>query len=319
MLFKKKALYIIVITLLFMVWCIISISEPKNLQGQKQSKEKISILYSDTEDYEIYSVEKISYQTINCENAINVLFSQKDDLDIKTEAEETGYVQSEAGDYLQFDDYSLVYNSAGYEEVYDSFQKNKVQKYSLDNRLSFGNAEEIYAQIGLFLSSIDIPVDELSYSCYVIRENEKSGVNNQEYYYFLIWQTVNGYPMISNYFGNDINSESNVVPINIIYSEKGFEYIHINQLYSLQIENKQNDILSLDEIVAKIEFKYNQLLNGAAYYSNRVYLGYLILDIPEKKKTAIPVWITYITENYNVETYQYLEIYNALSGEEIVL
>lgn len=314
MLDKKKISYGIIAFFLFLIWCIMSINESKNTQEQKQYKDKITITNASVDKNEIYNAGELSYQEIDLKKAINFLFPQKKNCHIETDGEKIRYVQNEKGDYLQINDNGLVYNSADFDGEYDS-----VQKYNRTNGLSFGNAQEIYNQICKFMASINIPVDKLSYSCYVVRKNGKTEGNNKEYYYFSIWQTVNDCPLISNYFGNDISSELNVVPINVIYSKNGFEYLYMNQLYSLHIENTQIDVLSLDEIIERIEFKYNQLINGATYYLDRADLGYLILTKSEKKKIVVPVWIAYIIENNNKETYQYLELYNALTGEEIVL
>ena len=64
--------------------------------------------------------------------------------------------------------------------------------------------------------------------------------------------------------------------------------------------------------------KYSQLINSSSYKVNDTEFGYFILNCG-KRKELVPVWVIFIKESTKEKEYEYQELYNALTGEEIVL
>jgi len=92
----------------------------------------------------------------------------------------------------------------------------------------------------------------------------------------------------------------------------------ISDLYDIDTELNSEKLIPFSSINEKISYKYSQLINSSSYKMKDVEFGYFILNCG-KRKELVPVWVIFIKETTKEKEYEYQELYNALTGEEIVL
>lgn len=230
------------------------------------------------------------------------------------------------GNVLEYDTTSLIYSTTVYQKISNSISREKLERCSSDEDLSFAPKEVAQEEINTILEDMKIPTENLVYSCYVVSPNaieQKDIVSSSRegkdgYYFFSIRQIIDEKPVIFQFFDTYISLAPSTAPIQILYSSGGIEYMSISDLYDIDTELNSEKLIPFSSINEKILYKYSQLINSSSYKVNDTEFGYFILNCG-KRKELVPVWVIFIKESTKEKEYEYQELYNALTGEEIVL
>ena len=311
---KKKRIFVLLWILIIMMTYYSTTNI--NFSEQNVTKNKMEILEKAQSPKEIYRAKTISERSIYGENAIDNLFSEKGE---KSVYDTRNIYKDSKGNVLEYDTTSLIYSTTVYQKISNSISREKLERCSSDEDLSFAPKE-------VALEDMKIPTENLVYSCYVVSPNaieQKDIVSSSRegkdgYYFFSIRQIIDEKPVIFQFFDTYISLAPSTAPIQILYSSGGIEYMSISDLYDIDTELNSEKLIPFSSINEKILYKYSQLINSSSYKVNDTEFGYFILNCG-KRKELVPVWVIFIKESTKEKEYEYQELYNALTGEEIVL
>lgn len=315
--------------IVFVLWCFFIVmtayynKRNVNFTELNVPKANMKTLESSKFPDEVYKVKTISEQLICGENAIELLFSENGE---KKAYDSRHIYKDDAGNVLEYDITSLTYSTAFYQKMSNTIFEENIKMCTDENELSFASKADIQEKINTVLKYMKIPIENLDYSCYVvpnsaIEERATFSSSNKEgsgYYFFSIRQQVNGNPVITKFLNTYISLTPSTAPIQILYSSEGIEYMHISELYNISTDVSSEKLVPFEQISKNVVYKYGQLINSSNYKMENVEFGYFILDKGNKKE-LIPVWVILIIETAKGREYEYQELYNALTGEEIVL
>lgn len=318
---KKKRIFVLLWILIIMMTYYSTTNV--NFSEQNVTKSKMEILEKPQSPKEIYRAKTISERSIYGENVIDNLFSEKGEKSVY--ATRNIYKDSK-GNVLEYDTTSLIYSTAVYQKISNSISREKLERCSNDKDLSFAPREAVQEEINTILEDMKIPTENLVYSCYVVSPNaieQKDIVSSSRkgkdgYYFFAIRQIIDEKPVIFQFLDTYISVTPSTAPIQILYSSGGIEYMSISDLYDIDTELNSEKLIPFSSINEKISYKYSQLINSSSYKMKDVEFGYFILNCG-KRKELVPVWVIFIKETTKEKEYEYQELYNALTGEEIVL
>ena len=307
---KKKRIFVLLWILIIMMTYYSTTNI--NFSEQNVTKNKMEILEKAQSPKEIYRAKTISERSIYGENAIDNLFSEKGE---KSVYDTRNIYKDSKGNVLEYDTTSLIYSTTVYQKISNSISREKLERCSSDEDLSFAPKEVAQEEINTILEDMKIPTENLVYSCYVVSPNaieQKDIVSSSRegkdgYYFFSIRQIIDEKPVAPS-----------TAPIQILYSSGGIEYMSISDLYDIDTELNSEKLIPFSSINEKILYKYSQLINSSSYKVNDTEFGYFILNCG-KRKELVPVWVIFIKESTKEKEYEYQELYNALTGEEIVL
>ena len=318
---KKKRIFVLLWILIIMMTYYSTTNI--NFSEQNVTKNKMEILEKAQSPKEIYRAKTISERSIYGENAIDNLFSEKGE---KSVYDTRNICKDSKGNVLEYDTTSLIYSTTVYQKISNSISREKLERCSSDEDLSFAPKEVAQEEINTILEDMKIPTENLVYSCYVVSPNaieQKDIVSSSRegkdgYYFFSIRQIIDEKPVIFQFFDTYISLAPSTAPIQILYSSGGIEYMSISDLYDIDTELNSEKLIPFSSINEKILYKYSQLINSSSYKVNDTEFGYFILNCG-KRKELVPVWVIFIKESTKEKEYEYQELYNALTGEEIVL
>ena len=318
---KKKRIFVLLWILIIMMTYYSTTNI--NFSEQNVTKNKMEILEKAQSPKEIYRAKTISERSIYGENAIDNLFSEKGE---KSVYDKRNIYKDSKGNVLEYDTSSLIYSTTVYQKISNSISREKLERCSSDEDLSFAPKEVAQEEINTILEDMKIPTENLVYSCYVVSPNaieQKDIVSSSRegkdgYYFFAIRQIIDEKPVIFQFFDTYISLAPSTAPIQILYSSGGIEYMSISDLYDIDTELNSEKLIPFSSINEKILYKYSQLINSSSYKVNDTEFGYFILNCG-KRKELVPVWVIFIKESTKEKEYEYQELYNALTGEEIVL
>ena len=297
---KKKRIFVLLWILIIMMTYYSTTNI--NFSEQNVTKNKMEILEKAQSPKEIYRAKTISERSIYGENAIDNLFSEKGE---KSVYDTRNIYKDSKGNVLEYDTTSLIYSTTVYQKISNSISREKLERCSSDEDLSFAPKEVAQEEINTILEDMKIPTENLVYSCYVVS-------------FFAIRQIIDEKPVIFQFFDTYISLAPSTAPIQILYSSGGIEYMSISDLYDIDTELNSEKLIPFSSINEKILYKYSQLINSSSYKVNDTEFGYFILNCG-KRKELVPVWVIFIKESTKEKEYEYQELYNALTGEEIVL
>ena len=314
------------------------------------------ILMSDSQSSELNSSDKIEMQKtaiqpdylldnngckiahINANNIQNLLLKSNVNINspsiISTDSEQYFYQNGDS--VLTYTNETLHFSTSFYNKISQYFGANlNIKSENIINQLtdlSFMSKREAYQEIRKILNALNISLDNTSYDCYVLdyemlkriaKESPGFRIENEiseqdECYYFTIRQTIVSFPVIINYMNTFTELTSETAPIQVLCSKNGIEYLHIEHFYDIKVKKSSTNLKSFEEIRKNVLYKYSQLLNASFYEVKSVDFAYVLLE-NKKDLQLIPVWVFTITEDNSQSSYQYQELYNALTAEEIVL
>ena len=223
---KKKRIFVLLWILIIMMTYYSTTNI--NFSEQNVTKNKMEILEKAQSPKEIYRAKTISERSIYGENAIDNLFSEKGE---KSVYDTRNIYKDSKGNVLEYDTTSLIYSTTVYQKISNSISREKLERCSSDEDLSFAPKEVAQEEINTILEDMKIPTENLVYSCYVVSPNaieQKDIVSSSRegkdgYYFFAIRQIIDEKPVIFQFFDTYISLAPSTAPIQILYSSGGID------------------------------------------------------------------------------------------------
>lgn len=252
---KKKRIFVLLWILIIMMTYYSTTNI--NFSEQNVTKNKMEILEKAQSPKEIYRAKTISERSIYGENAIDNLFSEKGE---KSVYDTRNIYKDSKGNVLEYDTTSLIYSTTVYQKISNSISREKLERCSSDEDLSFAPKEVAQEEINTILEDMKIPTENLVYSCYVVSPNaieQKDIVSSSRegkdgYYFFAIRQIIDEKPVIFQFFDTYISLAPSTAPIQILYSSGGIEYMSISDLYDIDTELNSEKLIPFSSINEKI-------------------------------------------------------------------
>lgn len=160
---KKKRIFVLLWILIIMMTYYSTTNI--NFSEQNVTKNKMEILEKAQSPKEIYRAKTISERSIYGENAIDNLFSEKGE---KSVYDTRNIYKDSKGNVLEYDTTSLIYSTTVYQKISNSISREKLERCSSDEDLSFAPKEVAQEEINTILEDMKIPTENLVYSCYVV-------------------------------------------------------------------------------------------------------------------------------------------------------
>lgn len=224
------------------------------------------------------------------------------------------------------------------EKVYGSLRlscsdESNDSAYKQEELQSFSKSQAVDSLYEI-LSKFDIDTQELIQNIYVLDKDtleqefvagddmteEVEFSTEDEGYYMLCRQTLQGLPVFIQSGGALTNDEPDNVPITAYYTQNGFQDIELRDLYTFHEGDEALELLSFYDVADKVEQYYEKLLTESTYQITRAVLYQYVKNGDDGNISVTPVWIFSGEEQYKDESGQeqshYFQIeINAQNGE----
>lgn len=289
-------------------------------------EQAFQLLFSDNDNYEVYSYEEKNEYGEKVNTATYVT-PEETTLSYGPLSSQMSYMQRDLMPYIRS---SFVLDPA--DERYNA------SLYSTDEQLSFMTREEAFQIIDKALKEMDIELEydytgyALDYNCMQSQEYhedmdgniDRANYKNQwsisdEGYYFCINQIYRGLPLYHVYCEifsdvSDVNA-----PIQAFISKDGIEYLNIEKVFEIADEGMAVSLVPMEAIAETVANKYNQILGSSTYEMTEAELCYYVdLSSGTGVYDVKPVWIVKGIEKSEQNEQGIQVIIDAQTAKEII-
>ena len=245
----------------------------------------------------------------------------------------------------------LYYSSAAYSNINISLEDDEKKEETFKKDFGFENREESAEKIKKILRSLGIET-YAEYECYSLdyqwlqekndareqdipdeKRADNSGIEtvwNEDLnaYFFKFVAAIDNMPVT-----NEVREVKDfVIPatdIEVVYTKNGIEQITISDCFKMNEEKYQTPIKNVDEIISRLDEKYNSIILDGKYTVEKIQLEYIPLETTEANSyELIPAWRFYVGHEMNIqnkddssktELYKMPTqvLFNAIDGTEI--
>lgn len=136
-------------------------------------------------------------------------------------------------------------------------------------------------------------------------------------YYFGIRQRVCGLPAFHPLYYTEMSDTLESMPVQAIISRRGIEELEVERLFTYEMDETPVKLLSFEEIAKSIEYNLSQVIGMEPFVVTEAKLCYYEQLIGKDEYNVIPVWLISEQQDLDDATFQYLRIYDAVTGKEI--
>lgn len=298
---------------------------------------------------------KAHLQKVNKEKAFDLLYRNVEEYDVYEYDEKDEYKNIvKMGTYVSPEGLSLTYGSYSSHisyvnpeitpYIYAAFVLDETDSaynadlYSCETQLPFGSREDAFALVEQTLNEIGIHMDN-EYQGYALdyqtmKEQEwhmdidgnrdstsykENWSEEDDCYYFAIHQMYKGLPLYHPYSGAFINASPANAPVIALVSDKGIQQIDVEMVFDMTEENEKIQLQPIENVVAVIAEKYNQILGDSQYEMQTARLYYYVdLNSGVGTYDVKPVWIVKGIEKVRGEEKELQIIVDAQTAKEII-
>lgn len=218
----------------------------------------------------------------------------------------------------------LYYSSAAYSNINISLEDDEKKGETFKKDFGFENREESAEKIKKILRSLGIET-YAEYECYSLdyqwlqekndareqdipdeKRADNSGIetvwNEDLNAYFLKFvAAIDNMPVT-----NEVREVKDfVIPatdIEVVYTKNGIEQITISDCFKMNEEKYQTPIKNVDEIISRLDEKYNSIILDGKYTVEKIQLEYIPLETTEANSyELIPAWRFYVGHEMNIQ------------------
>lgn len=293
------------------------------------------------------SAKKMEHDTIFNRLFEQVQITEEQTLDMDNDDGSKGkayYYTGNNGEKLSITDSGIRYYTPDSYYILNSFQLKEYDEnynagqYSPDRDFSFETRTGALKKVMEGLEQLGVHLDNAygynSYSLdyqtlkdleYVIDQDGNKDIANYKpgwseadnCYYFCIWQEASGLPVAYKY--TDIFGYN--APIQVIYSERGFEMIHVDKTFHFTSKETQPLLKPFEQVAASVTKKYNDLLTDSTYTVTKASLCNWAMKNKQNQYEVMPVWVLDITEqsNHTDDSYHINMVIDAQTAKELII
>ncbi len=238
--------------------------------------------------------------------------------------------------------HNAYYNTPFVKYVNASFQpleENELYNadlYSTEKELSGFSRQKAFQQLKDLLKEINCEIPD-EYICYsldhetmskeerwededgneVLEDKKDEWTQEDDSYYFALRQRVCGLPTFHPLYYEETYDNIQNMPIQALISRRGIEELQIERLFTYEMDEEPEELMSFEEIAESIEYNLSQVIGMNPFLVTEAKLCYYEQLTGKDEYRVIPVWLISHEQELDGAIYHYLSIYDAVTGKEI--
>lgn len=257
------------------------------------------------------------------------------------------YLLGENGESFLYSDRTFHYNKPFCQYILQAFRIESgewynADQYSMDQMLPFMDANTAFETIVRTLKELEFEPASLEYKYYALdyktlSEQEfsmdmdgnedpsvykKAWTQEDDCYYFVINQKVNGLPVYAPVSEAMHKKEDANAQIQVIFSKRGIEMLQIAGIMMWERNTEEVQLADFDIVMENVYKKYDMVLTDASYVVKNAEMVYMTEKGKGGNDRLKPVWIIRMDAQYTdtegLGKNEIQLIMDAVSGKEIL-
>lgn len=252
------------------------------------------------------------------------------------------YYMKNNGDVLDIGFNSAFYSTSFVKYVDASFRSLEEDEmynadlYSTEKELSGFSRQKAFQQLKDLLQEINCEIPD-EYICYsldhetmskeerwededgneVLEDKKDEWTQEDDSYYFALRQRVCGLPTFHPLYYEEMYDNIQNMPIQALISRRGIEELQIERLFTYEMDEEPEELMSFEEIAESIEYNLSQVIGMNPFLVTEAKLCYYEQLTGKDEYRVIPVWLISHEQELDGAIFHYLSIYDAVTGKEI--
>lgn len=254
------------------------------------------------------------------------------------------YYSGEQNDFMSIEPSDIYYTKNEMEYIRNcvftdpKFSNYNLDKYSLEEDLSFASRETVFNKIKDVYANLGINISE-DYYAYalnhkILRQEENpidsngkvvdnlkknKWTSNDDAYYFVLHQEINGVPIEQIQYGDGYTGTGiEETELTATYGAKGWMEFTEEWGYVIEPTNQRQQIISVEEAINSLKLKCDMLLSKNQWKINSISLKLIPIFIKDNDYEIRPVWV-FEGEINNSDNYKspLMILFDGITGKEI--